>query len=202
MFTIAKDPEFLIETNNLRFRAGKLVMLSPKHQPSLSKGGSMRHIPLISEVKLYDPPAEEPVVAGTQPAYLGTLQQPHIPWLGSSPKTAQSFVLGNPRHLGFGEPLLVLEDPWLVNLEAVHKACKVVWDSGRYGAAPHMTKPYPEFPAVNKINRNYALETLKSVWVFSALKGDNRVIVTCTPKAWLHYLATVVPLRVAKYGLK
>lgn len=178
---LKKVPHFSIaipDYEDLRFRAGKLVMLSMKLTGR--KSGDKAATKPAENLQFWRVQYDKPV------SYYGS-SRIHLA-LGNI--TESDFYLNDRvRTIMPGMPLLLLEDPYLVDDDAVQKFLRSKPNAAGNGVQ------YPSWytPPVGAASRH---------WVLKVLQNEEVGYVFLTQRAWKHDLCIAHPRRIAKYGLK
>lgn len=170
------NQKWIIVPEDLRFRAGKLLMLSPKHKEVLQKYAGR------ASTSLY----EKKVGTKSFPLEEGYVEP-------------QNWTLRLDGILGVGEPFLLIADPYqvdnrLLKLEIERRNAINPQKEGWYARHGTIT--------VEPVLPRYFHSSYPIHWVMSISKNEKLYTLTVSPKAWKHYMCLVVPRRVSKYDLK
>lgn len=157
---------------DLRFRAGKLIMLSPKHNTK----EVLQKLRTSAGVQLY----------AKQPG-----KSLFIPGMGLM--EPQDFDLRFVGALSFGRPLFLIADPYLVDNKAVMAAAQALRSDPQHGGSGK--------PGQEAWRYNYHSPS-NTHWVLNCLVDEKPHVAYVPPRTWKHYLCVVVPRRLEKYAIK
>jgi len=180
---------FVVPTSEemLRFRAGKLIMLSVKNSNAAAKMLKATGTrPMPPRVKVQ--PIRFNIIVPDRH------QQVNL-WFGYLKYQDTMAVTG---YIHPGQPFLLLEDPYLVDNKAIKAAVSSVrsWKPAYMGEELAAPVP-PTLPSWY----SPPLDTGDKHWVLKVLFSEKIGYLFLSMKTWRHDLCIAHPRRVAKYGL-
>jgi len=155
----------------LRFKAGKLIMVSPKHKEKFKKRPQSVSFVVYKELR-----------GSNIPAYYRN-DKSSFKWNGID--GAVDFFLYPQGHLAPGIPLLLLDDP----KETIFEDFSPEREKS-LRAAPQRKNCKP--PRRWQIRFMLTDKESDQIWMCHAIVSN---------KVWMHYLCVVVPRRAEKYGI-
>jgi len=171
----AETPSVEATTSPPRFRAGKLIMISPKHKENFSKRPQTISFVVHKELK----------GANVPEYYRRDKSKKGFIWNGFEGE--QDFFLQPLAHLAPGIPILLLDDPKEVTFSEF---------------SPEREKNFSSMArqqGKSKPIRGWQIRFMLTDKVSGQISMCHAIV---TNKIWKHYLCVVVPRRAEKYGIE